>query len=199
MMTKLTSAPIYIVTDCEFDGPRPGHNSMLSFASLAVTASGQIFGEFEAVLDRLDGAKTDPITDDFWKEFPEAYLAATQNSEPPGLVMKRFVEWVRHFPGDCVFAAHPLALDGPWIDFYLQRFTGEFLLEGPWKPDRLFKGAPLCLVSFAAGRLGKSMIDYGGYAAEWLGNQKHTHCAIDDARGYANLLVYLMKRGAHFV
>lgn len=30
--------PVYIVTDVECDGPTPGLNSMLSFASVAVTA-----------------------------------------------------------------------------------------------------------------------------------------------------------------
>jgi hypothetical protein len=110
--------------------------------------------------------------------------------------MKRFVDWVRNLAGDAIFAAHPLALDGPWIDFYLQRFTQERLIEGPWRPKRLFRSAPLCLMSFAAGRLGWPTwtCDVDRYPVDWLGDHEHTHQAIDDARGYAGLLVTLMSK-----
>ena len=151
-------------------------------------------GEFEATLCRLDGAVSDRETMAFWQTEPTAYAAATLNPQLPEEVMKRFVLWVRALSGVPVFVSHPVALDGMWIDYYLRRFTEEQLLEGPWMPDRLFKGYPLCLISFAAGRLGRSPMEWGGYPAEWLGQKKHTHRAIDDARGYANLLVFLMKQ-----
>jgi hypothetical protein len=132
----------------------------------------------------------------FWKTQPEAYAASTRNPEPPEAVMKRFVDWVRNLAGDAIFAAHPLALDGPWIDFYLQRFTQERLVEGPWRPKRLFRSAPLCLMSFAAGRLGWPTwtCDVDRYPVDWLGDHEHTHQALDDARGYAGLLVTLMSK-----
>ena len=37
---RALSDPVYIVTDIEADGPTPGKNSMLSFASVAVTGAG---------------------------------------------------------------------------------------------------------------------------------------------------------------
>ena len=52
--------PIYVVTDIEADGPTPGRNSMLSFASVAVTAGLEIADDFEAVLAPLEGAAPDP-------------------------------------------------------------------------------------------------------------------------------------------
>jgi hypothetical protein len=193
----MVSNPIYVVTDVEFDGPVPGRHSMLSFASVAVTPEGHIHGDFEATLGRLADATTDPETMLFWLTQPAAYTAATHNPEPPEAVMQRFVSWVKSLPGDAVFAAHPLALDGPWIDFYLQRFTHERLIEGPWRTQRLFRAAPLCLVSFAAGRLGWNPWDCDvlRYPAEWLGAHEHTHRAIDDAKGYAHLLAHLMGLG----
>lgn len=189
--------PIYVVTDVECDGPVPGLHSMLSFASVAVSPDGDEHGEFEAVLGKLEGASADPETMAFWRTQPEAYAAATRNPEPPETVMKRFVDWVRTLAGDAIFAAHPLAIDGPWIDFYLQRFAQERLFEGPWRPKRLFRSTPLCLTSFAAGRLGWPTweCDVDRYPADWLG-QEHTHCAVDDARGYARLLVTLIKRAS---
>jgi hypothetical protein len=188
-------AQLYIVTDCEFDGPTPGQNSMLSFGSVAVSADGVKLGEFEAVLKPLQGAVVDPVTMAFWRRHPEAWAAATSNPQPADTVIKRFVGWVRSFSGQPIFAAHPISLDGPWFDFYLQRFIGRPLLEGPWIGDRLFRHAPLCLMSMVAGSTGREhwQCDVENYPPEWLGDIEHTHRAIDDARGYANLLSFVIQ------
>ncbi|QEL22803.1 DNA polymerase III subunit epsilon [Bosea sp. F3-2] len=180
----------YVVTDCEFDGPIPGANSMLSFGSVAVSNTGRILGEFEAVLEPLDGAERDAGTMAFWQTQPEAWTAATSNPEPAGAGVKRFVNWVKSLGGEPIFAAHPVVLDGLWIDFYLRRFTGRPLFEGPWVPDRLFQHPPLCIMSMVAGSTGRGQwqCDVEHYPLEWLGSIEHTHRAIDDARGYANLL-----------
>ena len=187
----------YVVTDAEFDGPTPGRNSMLSFASVAVGGNGAVLGEFDAVLQPLAEASPDPYTLAWFKSHPEAFAAAMANPEPAGAVMARFVSWVRDLPGEATFAAHPPALDGPWIDFYLQRFTKTRLTDGPWIEGRLFHTAGLCLRSFAAGRLGwpLSRCHVGNYPAAWLGSHPHSHRAIDDARGYAALLRYLLTKG----
>jgi len=186
---------IYIVTDCEFDGPIPGLNSMLSFGSVAVSESGEVLGEFEAVLQRLDGAESDTATMDFWRRHPEAWAAATEDAEPPATIVKDFVAWVKSFGTEPIFAAHPVSLDGPWFDYYLKRFTGRPLLEGPWIADRLFRYAPLCIMSMVAGKTGRDHwnCDVERYPPEWLGSIEHTHRAIDDARGYANLLRFLIS------
>lgn len=185
----------YVVTDCEFDGPIPGANSMLSFGSVAVSAAGNILGEFEVVLRPLDGAATDPGTMAFWQRNPEAWAAATSNPEPAATGIRRFVDWVGSLGGEPIFAAHPLALDGLWIDFYLKRFTGRPLLEGPWVAGRLFRHPPLCIMSLVAGSTGRGQweCDVGHYPPEWLGAVEHTHRAIDDARGYANLLSFFTR------
>lgn len=188
--------PFYVVTDCEFDGPTPGINSMLSFGSVAVAANGDILGEFEAVLATLDGAVRDETTMAFWARHPQAWAAATENPEPAAAVMRRFVDWIGAIAGEPIFAAHPLALDGPWVDHYLRRFIGRPLLEGPWVAGRIFKHAPLCLMSFVAGKTGRGQwqCDVQHYPADWLGSVEHTHRAIDDARGYANLLRFFSPK-----
>ena len=88
-------------------------NSTVPFPAVTETPDGHQHGEFEAVLSQLDGASPDPETMAFWRTQPEAYAAATKNPQPPGAVMKRFVDWVRSLAGDAIFAAHPLTLDGP--------------------------------------------------------------------------------------
>ena len=49
-MTADADDATYLVTDIEATGFRPGQHSMLSFATVAVTATGRERGRFEAVL-----------------------------------------------------------------------------------------------------------------------------------------------------
>jgi hypothetical protein len=187
---------VYIVTDIECDGPTPGRNSMISFASVAVTADGQEKGVFEAVLEPLPGAEPDPETLAWFQTQPEAWAAATRNPLPPQQVMAAYADWIAGFEVGRVFTAFPIAFDGMWIDHYLRRFTRFAVVEGHYARDRLFDGSGLCLKSFAAAVTGREPWDCNprSLPPEWLGNHAHTHRAIDDARGYAHLLGVLMAR-----
>jgi len=95
-----------------------------------------------------------------------------------------------------MFAASPIAFDGGWVDYYLRRFSSYGIVQGPYEKDRLFHGPGLCLRSYAAAVTGRPVADVTPETlpSEWFGNVKHTHQAIDDARGYANLLVELFRR-----
>lgn len=190
--------PVYVVTDTEFDGPTPGRNSLLSIGAVAVAADGREVADFEAVLAPFPDAEPDPGTLGWFATQPLAWEAATRDPQPPEAVMARFVAWVRGLPGDPVFTAHPLAVDGPWMDLYLQRFTGTRLVPVPRAVDPLFGDTPLCLHSFAAGRLHwppeRCRVEH--YPAEWLGETAHTHRALDDARGYGRLLAHLLRHPA---
>ncbi|MQB10162.1 exonuclease domain-containing protein [Agrobacterium tumefaciens] len=187
----------YVVTDCEFDGPIPGKNSMLSFGSVAVSETGEILGDFETVLERLENAESDPVTMEFWRKHPKAWEAATENAQPAAVAIQSFVAWIKSFDAEPIFAAHPVSLDCLWLDYYLKRFTGQPLFEGPWVSNRLFRYAPLCIMSMVAGKTGRDYwsCDVQHYPAEWLGAIEHTHRAIDDARGYANLLSFMLNKG----
>lgn len=189
---------VYIVTDIEADGPAPGLNSMLAFASVAVTAHGEEKGAFEAVLAPLAGAAADPDTYAWFQTQPEAWAAATCDPRPAETVIADYVAWIRSFPVGRVFAAYPLAFDGAWVDFYLRRFTRHGLVEGHYARDRLFDGSGLCLKSYAAAMTGRPPWDCAprDLPQAWFGGHRHTHKAIDDARGYAHLLGVLLGRGA---
>jgi hypothetical protein len=189
---------VYIVTDIEVDGPWPGPNSMRSFASVAVTHSGAILGEFEAVLEPLPGAAPDPDTYAWFQTQSGAWAAATTGPEPAGQVMGDFGAWVRTLATPRIFAAHPIAFDGPWIDYYLRRFTNYGLTQGPYESDVLFTGGGMCIRSYAAAITGRPVTEVSSRTlpAEWFGDVEHTHRAIDDARGYANLLIHLLRRSA---
>lgn len=186
---------VYMVTDIECDGPTPGRNSMLAFASVAVTADGEARGRFEAVLEPLPGAERDPETWAWWNTQPEALAAATECPRPAADVMADFGQWVRNFEVGRVFAAYPLAFDGGWIDHYLRRFTDRGLVAGHFEDDPLFDGPGLCLKAYAAGVTGLPPWRCTPQALppEWFGGHAHTHRAIDDALGYAALLGNLTR------
>jgi DNA polymerase III epsilon subunit-like protein len=189
-------AATYVVTDIEATGFIPGVHSMLSFASVAVTDSGEECGRFEAVLAELPGGAWDPGTRSWFETSePEALAAATADPRDAEVVMADFVGFVRELPGPRVFAAHPVAFDGSWIDHYLRRFTDHQLLDGLYAADPLFHDS-LCLRSYAAAVTGRFVGDVSPRTLppEWLGDVPHTHRAIDDALGYAHLLAELLRR-----
>ena len=184
----------YVVTDIEVDGPHPGPNSMRSFASVAVSAAGVEHGRFEAVLEPLPGAAPNPDTYAWFQTVPEAWAACTTDPRPVATVLADYVAWLHALPQPRAFVASPLGFDGTWIDHYLRRFTPYGLAQGPYEADRVFHGAGFCLASYAAAALGIAPGDFDPRRVPdaLYGDVPHTHHAIDDALGYANLLVNLM-------
>jgi hypothetical protein len=185
----------FVVTDIEADGPNPRRSSMLSFAAVAVDARGIRLGEFEAVLTPRPDRQPDETTMAWWATQPEAWKVATEGAEPPELVMPRFADWVESLPGFRVFAAAPMIFDGLWMDEYLDVFAGTRVLGGPFKSRQIFRGGGVCLYTMAGTLRGAEYLKWGmqRVPAEWYGNIVHTHRAIDDARGFANVLVKLFE------
>lgn len=187
--------PTYVVTDIEADGPVPGDHSMLSFASVAMNHDGREVDTFEAVLLPLTDAQSDADTMAWFATQPEAYAAATTNPRPAANIFADFVNWVLALPGNPVFAAHPILFDGLWIDFYLRKFTNRMLRQGPRDNTPLFHASGICIRSLAAMHLDWPIWDCkpDSYPPEWLGHHKHSHSAIEDARGYSHLLATLLN------
>lgn len=186
---------VFVVTDIEADGLRPGEHSMISFASVAITeATGAEVGRFTATLTPLPELTTEPATMEWWRTEPEAWAAATLNPRDPAAVMADYVAWVRALPGPAVFVGQPTLFDGAWIAWYLWRFAGVRLIHGPRPGRPLFEGGGLDLASFAMGATGRSYAesDRAHWPAAWYGGHEHTHCALDDALGYAAALRSLL-------
>ncbi|MEQ1899980.1 MAG: DNA polymerase III subunit epsilon [Devosia sp.] len=190
-------APIttFVVTDIEADGPSPLASSMLSFASVACDRKGMVLGEFEAVLEPRSDRAPSPDTMAWWQTQPEAWEAATANPEPPEMVMPRYADWVEALPGFRVFAAAPIIFDGLWMDHYLETFAGTRVLGGPFKSRQIFRGGGVCLYTMAGTLRGAEYLKWGMQRVPpaWYGHIQHSHRAIDDARGFANVLAKLFE------
>lgn len=195
----------YVVTDIELDGLDPAKNSMLSFASVAITVESGIIGKFEANVFPRPDRTADPRILAWWQTQPDAWRAATENQRTPTEAMNAYTQWVGDLPGPRAFAAHPLLFDGPWMDEYLRSFTKARAIVAPFVQEPVFDYFGLDIPSFVSGVCGW---DYARqalakYPAEWTGSLLHTHRAIDDATRYANVLLNALRlrcsQTGHFV
>lgn len=182
----MTKETVYVVTDIEADGPVPGIHSMLSFASLAYTTSGTFLESFEANLNPLADAIADPDTMEWWSKRPETWAEVTANQSEPSEVMRSFERWLDSLPGEPVLVAHPAPFDYMWMAWYAWKFLGK----------RKLGWTGLDIKSYAMATLNWNFdrCETTHYDPAWLGLCEHSHRAIDDARGYANLFFELQRR-----
>src|SRR5215207_844068 len=175
---------IYVSTDVEADGPIPGPNSMLSFASAAYRADKTLVGTFEANLTTLPGAQGDAKTMEWWRGQPDAWAACRVNPREPEVVMPEYVQWLKSLPGKPVFVAYPAAYDFMFVYWYLIRFAG----ESP------FSHSALDIKSYAMAVLGTEYraSSKRNMPAEWFDDLPHTHVALDDAVGQGALFCNML-------
>ena len=164
---------IYVSTDVETDGPIPGPNSMLSFASAAYRPDKKLVSTFTANLELLPGASGEARTMDWWRQRPEAWAATRQNLEAPEATMPRYLRWVKDLLGKPVFVAYPAGFDFLFVYWYLIRFAG----ESP------FSFSALDIKTYAMALLGCEYRDAvkRNMPQRWFDPHKHTHVALDDA------------------
>ena len=180
---------IYVSTDIEADGPIPGPNSMLSFASAAFREDKTLVSTFAANLTTLPGAQGDAKTMEWWRGQPEAWAACRTDPREPGAVMPEYVAWLRALPGRPVFVAYPAAYDFLFVYWYLIRFAG----ESP------FSHTALDIKTYAMALLGTEYRDSvkRNMPRHWFDNLPHTHVALDDAIGQGALFCNMLaERGA---
>src|SRR6185312_1341465 len=120
----------------------------------------------------------------------------SQRPGPTEIVMPRYADWVESLPGWRVFAAAPITFDGLWMDHYLETFAGVRVIGTPIKSMRqIFRGGGVDLYTMAGTLRGAEYLKWGMQRVPpaWYGNIVHTHRAIDDARGFANVLAKLFE------
>src|SRR5437868_6896140 len=173
MRRKKAMPEIYVSTDIEADGPIPGPNSMLSFASAAYTADKTLLSTFSANLLTLPGAVVDPKTMEWWKTQPDAWAECRRDPQQPETAMPAYVSWLKALPGTPVFVAYPAAYDFMFVYWYLMRFAG----ESP------FSHSALDVKTYAMALLKKEyrQSTKRNMPRRWFDKLPHTHRALDDA------------------
>jgi len=169
----MKTTEIYISTDVETDGPIPGVNSMLSFASAAYNEKKELLGTFSANLYQLTTSSPDPKTASWWETQPEAWESCRTNLQESKDVMINYAKWLESFEGRVVFVAYPLAFDFMWIYWYLMKFNG-------YSP---FLYYVIDIRSYAMGMTQSNFQNSSKkhYPKEWFDELPHTHVALDDA------------------
>jgi hypothetical protein len=188
---KTLSNEIYVSTDVETDGPIPGVNSMLSFASAAYRPDKTLVGTFSANLETLPGALANPATMEWWATEPEAWQACRTDLQAPQAAMHSYLAWLNALPGKPVFVAYPAAFDFLFVYWYLIRFTG----ESP------FSHSALDIKTYAMAMLKTPYRESTkkNMPARWFDPLPHTHLALEDAveQGalFCNMLAENMGEG----
>jgi DNA polymerase III alpha subunit (gram-positive type) len=178
-------AEIYISTDVETDGPIPGPNSMLSFASAAFKADKTLVSTFSANLRTLPGAAGDPKTMEWWKTQPEAWEASRKDAREPQEAMPAYVSWVKSLPGKPVFVAYPAGFDFLFVYWYMIRFAR----ESP------FSHSALDMKTYAMALLKKEYRESvkRNMPKRWFDDVPHTHVALDDAIEQGRLFCNMLR------
>ena len=162
----------HIILDVEADGPCPGLYSMLEVG--LVVADGKFDNTFQAQFC--------PVTD---KYDPYALAAIERTREEtltyvsPLTSTMLMKEWLEQFERPIIWSDNP-AFDWQFFNYYLHFYTG----SNP--------------CGFSARRIGDLYSGIKGNlrsASEWkrLRETKHTHTAVDDAKGNAEALWKIMQ------
>lgn len=175
---------IYISTDVEADGPIPGQNSMLAFASAAFDEGKNLLGTFSANLETLPDAKPDPKTMEWWKSKPKAWEECRKDLKPPDRTMRDYLRWLKALPGLPVFVGYPAAYDFMFVYWYLIRFAG----ESP------FSHSALDIKTLAMAMLKKPYRQCvkKNMPKRWFSDSPHSHVALDDAIEQGRLFSNMM-------
>lgn len=187
-MKWLNGAEIYVSTDIEADGPIPGVNSMLSFASAAFSAGGELQSTFSANINLLDGAVQDKKTMEFWDKNKAAYEATRFETIAPFNAMHAYVGWLEELGKKPVFVGYPAAYDFMFVYWYLMRFVG----RSPFSHSAL----DIKTLAFSVMKRPYRECVKKNMPKRWFDvDAKHTHRAIDDAIEQGKLFCAILKEG----
>ncbi len=194
-MRRVARPDLYFSVDIEADGPIPGPYSMVSLgACVAGTYDGATFTAIDPETHTFY-AELKPISEQWDREAlavsglsRETLLA---EGADPKAAMTDFVTWVEaqcaaHDRGRAVFAAFPLGFDWLFTYHYLIAYAG----RSPFSHGRhidiktLFSAKSGLPIHASVKR---------GMPKALLGSRAHTHNALDDAQGQADLLANLMR------
>ena len=178
--------------DCEFSGPIPGPNYMMSLGSVAFNLKRGILGEFTVNFEPLPGAVMDQKTQRFWNSNPDAHMATQFEQVNPRRAMEMFNEHIMSVMAkhaekshDPIFLEYPGSADFLWVFWYFHKF----LNQCP------FSHSSFSVKSYAAAvmKVPYRRATKSHFPRRWFNpNLRHTHVALEDARGQADMAIRMM-------
>jgi hypothetical protein len=185
---------VYISVDVEADGPVPGPYSLVSLGACVAAVRGT-----DAEIEIVDPeqhtfyCELKPISED-WNAEALAVSGLRredleQKGAEPAVAMPEFAAWVdetgRTFRARPVFAAFPVGFDWQFTYHYLIVYAG----RSPFGHSAHFD-----MKTAYALLAGASVRDAvkRNMPARLLGSRRHTHNALEDAQGQADLLAGLL-------
>jgi hypothetical protein len=167
----------YIVVDVESDGGLLGENSMVCFGAVIVDKEGK--------LNKTFYGKTKPISDKYNLEALAISGFTREEHETfdnPALVMQDFHLWIieNNVGGNPILISDNNGYDASWINWYFLKYRNSNPFG--WSSRRI--GDMFC-----------GFFNDGKY--QWKKHRKtsHTHHPVDDAKGNAEALLFLISRG----
>lgn len=165
-----------IVVDVESDGPIPGINSMVCFGAILVDKEGK--------LDKTFYGKTAPIGTIYDKEALSIIGFTRKEHESFDDAEKVFIDfdvWLRSLgEGAKILYSDNNQYDGSWMNYYFHTYLGK---------------NPFGYSSHRIGNLFQAWFNDPYYKWKQHRITKHTHNPVDDAKGNAEALLYLVKQG----
>lgn len=162
----------YFMVDVEADGPIPGDYSMLSFGVIVVEPS----------LSKTFYTQIRPISENWIPsalEISGFTREATLTFEEPELVMEKFALWIHaQSSGRPFFISDNNGFDWQFINWYFHHFCG----------NNPFGHTSINLGSLYKGLLKDMFVNF-----KHLRETQHTHHALEDARGNAEVLLKLKQ------
>ena len=184
----------YISIDIEADGPCPGVNSMLQLGAVFYDLEGNTLQEYCVNIAPIEGAVQNPETMKWWAQQeikrPGLWAKLTENQVPAKQAMERFQNYVRLYAGKfrCspLVVAYPAGFDFTFLYYYLYRFLGQSCV-GFSALD--MKTMAMCLLNRTYHDSAKRR-----FPVSWFNPTfKHTHNALDDARGQGYTFFQMKK------
>lgn len=164
----------YVIVDVESDGQVPGINSMVCFGAVVL----------DDKLDKTFYGQVKPISTTYE---PDALAISGftrkehEKFDDPYVVMEEFKTWLKeNTSGSPVLISDNNQFDGMYMNYYMHVYTGSNPFG--WSSRRI--GDLFC--GF-----------YKDPYYKWKQHRvtKHTHNPVDDAKGNAEALLYLIDKG----
>jgi DNA polymerase III alpha subunit (gram-positive type) len=188
-------AEFIISLDVEADGPCPGVNSMLQLGAVFYAPDGRVLRELCMNIAPIEGAIQDPKTMAWWAEQevkqPGLWASMTTNQMSATSAMVRFANTVKAVEQETgaqpLVVAYPAGFDFTFLYYYMCRFAGRSCVG--------FSSLDIKTLAMALLKSDYHSAAKKAWPRTWFNPKlRHTHNALDDARGQGHSFFKMLQQ-----